>query len=330
MQSPIQSLAIVIPAFNEAEGIPTLLAALREFRAGFSGPVKVIFVDDHSSDATPTILRQACAETDWLSYIRLSRRSGSHVAIIAGLAQATEDCAVFLSADLQDPPSLVPEMVALCGRGHDVVWAVQEGENRRFDEALWSAVFHALMRVISNVGELPFRCSFALLSRRAYRHLVENASAFPSLLVDIPRLGFAVGTVPFRKPPRTYGRSKWNLSRKIKLLFDSMVSASYLPLQAMVYVGLAISGLGFLYALFLIIRQLVSEQATVVQGWTSLMVVVLVLGGTQMLMTGIIGQYLWRTSENARRQKLYFLEDHAGLAGTPDENVGKESAGGVS
>jgi dolichol-phosphate mannosyltransferase len=325
MQNPIRSLAIVIPVFNEAEGIPALLSALREFRAGFDGPVRVIFVDDHSGDASPDMLRRACAGTDWFSYIRLSRRSGSHVAIIAGLAQATEGCAVFLSADLQDPPSLIPRMVALCGQGHDVVWAVQEGgESRRLDEAL-SAVFHSLMRVISNVGELPFRCSFALLSRRAYRHLVENASAFPSLLVDIPRLGFAVGTVPFRKPPRAFGRSKWNLSHKIKLLFDSMVSASYLPLQAMIYVGLGISGLGFLYALFLIIRQLVSEQPMVVQGWTSLMVVVLVLGGTQMLMTGIIGQYLWRTSENARRQKLYLVEDSAGLGSAPAENAGEGS-----
>lgn len=315
MQKPIDSLAIVIPAFNEAEGLAILFAALKKFRASFSIPaVKVIFVDDHSDDETPAILRQACAETEWFSYVRLSRRSGSHIAIIAGLAQAREDCAVFLSADLQDPPDLVPQMVALCQQGHDIIWAVREGrDGQSFSEALWSSVFHGLMRAISNVGELPFQCSFALLSRRAYVNLVDNASPFPSLLVDIPRLGFSVRTVPFKKPARAFGRSKWNLSRKIKLLMDSIVTASYAPLHAMIYLGMSISGIGFLYALFLIVRHVFFGESAIAQGWTSLMVVVLVLGGIQMLMTGLIGEYLWRTSESARRQKLYFVEEHAGL-----------------
>lgn len=322
MQKSIDSLAIVIPAFNEAEGLEALFAALKRFREAFPlRTVKAIFVDDHSDDETPEILRQACEKTDWFSYIRLSRRSGSHIAIIAGLAQAREDCAVFLSADLQDPPELVPQMIDLCRQGHDIVWAVRDGrDGQSFFEALWSSVFHTFMRSISNVGELPFQCSFALLSRRAYAGLVSNASPFPSLLVDIPRLGFSVKTVPFKKPARAFGRSKWNLRRKIKLLMDSIVTASYAPLHAMIYLGICVSGIGFAYAFFLIVRHVFFGESAIIQGWTSLMVVVLVLGGIQMLMTGLIGEYLWRTSESARRRELYFIEEQGGLPQNDDAN----------
>lgn len=311
------SIALVIPVYNESEGIEALVQALLDFQSANPAlRVRPVFVDDHSSDNTRQLLNAALSRFAQGSYLRLSKRSGSHVAILAGLAICEEECAAFLSADLQDPPALLPRMIDMMQQGNDVVWAVREGrDGQGFGEAMTSTVFHFLMRKLSNVGELPFQCSFALLSKRAYVNLVRNCESFPSLLVDIPRLGFSVGTVPFSKPARRFGKSKWGLSRKLMLLFDSVINASYAPLRYMVYVGMLTAVAGLLYAAFLVVRSLVDTGAGPPEGWTSLMVAVVFIGGLQMMMLGIIGEYLWRAKESARRQALYIIEDAAHSAG---------------
>ena len=310
------SIALVIPVYNESEGIETLVQALLDFEAANPAlGVRTVFVDDHSSDGTQQLLKAALPRFTNASYLRLSKRSGSHVAILAGLAICEEDCAAFLSADLQDPPSLLPRMIGMMQSGNDVVWAVRDGrDGQGLGEAMTSTVFHFLMSKLSNVGELPFQCSFALLSKRAYVNLVRNCDSFPSLLVGIPRLGFSVGTVPFSKPARRFGKSKWGLSRKLMLLFDSVINASYAPLRYMVYVGMLTAVIGLLYAVFLIVRAVVDIGAGPPEGWTSTMVVLIFLGGMQMMMLGIIGEYLWRAKEGARRQALYIIEDAADRA----------------
>jgi dolichol-phosphate mannosyltransferase len=305
---PISSLALIIPAYNEAEGLPELFAALEKVRSALSHmSLRVLIVDDHSDDATPALLSAAANERDWLDFIRLSRRSGSHVAIIAGLSRCSEDFAAFVAADLQDPPELLGEMLDKARQGNDVVWAVRANtDGQGWLEMLTSRLFHRLMRVISDVGQLPFQASFALLTKRAYTGLVRNAGARASLIVEIPALGFGVATVPFVRRDRVAGRSKWNVSRKLAAFADATVASSSMPLRAMTYLGLVTSTVGFLYAAFLVLRYFRGDVD--IQGWTSIMVAVLVIGGLQMLMLGVLGQYLWRTNENARGRALFIVE----------------------
>lgn len=314
IMAPVKSIGVVVPVYNEAEGLPDLFAALERLKVTLAGVrLRVVFVDDHSDDQTPSLLRAGCADSDWLSFARLSRRSGSHVAIIAGLTQCDEDCAAFIAADLQDPPELIPQMIELCEKGNDIVWATWTStDDRSVLEDLASRTFHNLLLNLSNVGQLPYRASFALLSRRAYKHLVNHCDTRPSLVVEIPRIGYSVATVPFSKPRRKTGKSKWNVRRKILAFADAIVASSFLPLRAMVYFGMLVSAVGFAYALFLIVRAL-TETPKVTEGWTSLMVVVLVLSGIQMLMLGIIGEYVWRTREGTRRDRLFLVEDGENL-----------------
>ncbi len=305
----MRSLAIIIPVFNEADGLPALFEALLAFRATVEDcRVEFRFVDDHSTDATPTLLREACERSDGFLFRRLAANSGSHVAIMAGLDGCDADYAAFVAADLQDPPSLIPQMMGLCDAGHDVVWATwRTTKVASRGEEFASKLFHEIMRRINPSGEMPYRASFALLSRRAYRALARDRGERPSLIVEIPRLGFNVATIQFDKPPRHSGRSKWNLRRKLLAFADAVVASTHLPLRAMSMTGIAVSLGGFIYAISLAVLRF--SGVVQIEGWASLMIAVVVIGGLQMLMLGVLGEYLWRMKEASARRPLYLIED---------------------
>ncbi len=302
-------LSIVIPIFNEEEMIPVLLDRLRGAIAQFAPlEVEVILVDDHSSDQSPGLLRAATKHNARIRYLRLARNSGSHVAIIAGLAQSRGRCAVFLAADLQDPPELIPQMLELWRAGNQVVWAVREEREgvSRLDIFL-SHTFYRLMNLMGEVNLPPTGSDFALLDRKVTEALIQSTGSHPSVIGEIARLGFSQAQITYKKEQRQAGTTKWTLGRKLKAFADAFVLFSYAPLRIMSYLGMLCSVSGFLYALLIIILRL--RNGTPVQGWSSLMVVVLVLGGVQMMMLGVLGEYLWRTLEAARRRPLYFLEE---------------------
>ncbi len=312
------SLLIIIPAYNEADAYPALLSALEDFKG--KNPllkVRVVIVDDCSSDNTADVLEEACKTRDWLCYMQLAKRGGSHAAILAGLIQSDEDYAVFVAADLQDPLALIPEMIGKAQDGHDVVWAVRESQDEHASFEYWtSKIFYEMMKKFSSVGELPFQASFALLSRKAIAALKKNAGTHFSLIVEIPRIGFKVATIPFHKGARVSGTSKWTIRRKLMAFTDAMVSSSYLPLRAMSVIGFVISILGFIYAAFLVAFWFYNANAT--SGWTSLIVIMLIIGGLQMIMLGVIGEYLWRTNEYARGRSLFNINKSINIKATEE------------
>ncbi len=302
-------LSIVIPVFNEEAALPALHDRLCSFAERLTPLVtEIILVDDHSSDRSPELLKQFCQENPMFRYARLARNSGSHVAILAGLGQARGRCAVFLAADLQDPPELILQMLEGWRRGHHVVWAVREERKgvSPLDVFLANA-FYRLLNLLGEVNLPPRGSDFALLDRRALDALLQSAGSDLSLGGEIARLGFSAGQITYTKERRAAGTSKWTLKRKLKAATDAFVSFSYAPLRAMSFLGMACSLLGFAYALLVIVIRLMTR--TPVQGWASLIVVVLVLGGVQMMMLGILGEYLWRTLESARHRPIYFLEE---------------------
>ncbi len=302
-------LSIVIPVFNEEAVLPALRDRLCSFVERLTPFVtEIILVDDHSSDRSPELLKQFCLENPIFRYARLARNSGSHVATLAGLRQARGKCAVFLSADLQDPPELILQMLDLWRRGHHIVWAVrQERQGVSSFDVFLSNTFYRLLNLLGEVNLPPRGSDFALLDRRALDALLESAGSDLSLGGEIARLGFSAEQIRYTKERRAAGTSKWTLKRKLKAVADAFVSFSYAPLRAMSFLGIACSLLGFAYALLVIVVRLMTR--TPVQGWASLIVVVLVLGGLQMMMLGVLGEYLWRTLEAARHRPIYFLEE---------------------
>ncbi|HTS04208.1 MAG TPA: glycosyltransferase family 2 protein [Candidatus Eisenbacteria bacterium] len=302
-------LSIVIPVYNEEAVLPALRERLCAFVERLSPlETEIILVDDHSSDQTPQILKEFCEQNSMFRYARLAKNCGSHVAVLAGLARARGECAVFLAADLQDPPELILQMMEAWRQGHHIVWAVREQrEGVSGLDVFLANTFYRLLNFLGEVNLPPRGSDFALLDRKAVDALLESAGSDVSLGGEIARLGFSSQQITYTKERRAAGTSKWTLQKKLKAVADAFVSFSYAPLRAMSYLGIICSLLGFAYALLVIIVRLKTQ--TPVQGWASLIVVVLVLGGLQMMMLGVLGEYLWRTLEAARHRPIYFLED---------------------
>lgn len=312
-------LSIVIPVYNEEQGLATLFDRLETFIRTLSGTsVEVVFVDDHSADQSPTMLAAACRDhPDW-RFLRLSSNRGSHIAISAGLEHSRGRCAVFLAADLQDPPELIPQMLARWREGFHVIWAVRdEREGISWFEKALARMFYGLFNRLAQVSLPPSGSDFALLDRVVLDAVRRSAGATPFLMGEIAQVGFRQTSIGYVKEERKFGSTKWNLRKRLKLFADAFVSFSYFPLRAMSTVGMIASVIGFCYAAF--VAGLRLTVGTPIEGWASLMVVVLVLGGFQMIMLGVLGEYLWRTLEQARQRPRYFIEESVGI-GEVDES----------
>lgn len=306
---PQPNLSIVVPVFNEESAIPILLGRLTSFLERLV-PLKseVILIDDHSSDRSPELLRDICRTDPRFRYARLAKNSGSHVAIMAGLAEARGECSVFLAADLQDPPELILQMLDLWRAGHHVVWAIrEEREGVSRSDLFLANTFYRLLNLLGEVNLPPRGSDFALLDRKVIDALLQSAGSHPSVGGEIATLGFSSTQIKYKKEKRAAGTTKWTFKKKLKAFADAFVSFSYAPLRAMSFLGMLCSVLGFGYALVVLVLRL--RARTPVQGWSSLIVVVLVLGGVQMMMLGVLGEYLWRTLEAARQRPNYFLEE---------------------
>lgn len=302
-------LSIVIPVFNEEAAIPSLIERLRGIAEQLSPlEIEIILVDDHSSDRSPKMLQDVSRQDSRFRYARLAKNSGSHIAILAGLAESRGECAVFLAADLQDPPELIPRMLELWRNGNHVIWAAREEREgvSRMDVFL-SNTFYRLLNLMGEVNLPPRGSDFALIDRKVIGALLKSTGSHPSVIGEIARLGFSQAQISYTKERRVAGVTKWTLGHKLKAFADAFVLFSYTPLRIMSYLGILCSLSGFAYALLVIVLRL--RNSTPVQGWSSLMVVVLVLGGVQMMMLGVLGEYLWRTLEAARRRPIYFLEE---------------------
>jgi glycosyltransferase involved in cell wall biosynthesis len=307
MVSP--ELSIIVPIFNEEAAIPAMVDRLAQIADQLSPlEIEILLIDDNSSDRSPQMLREVYRRDPRFRYARLAKNSGSHIAIVAGLAESHGASAVFLAADLQDPPELIPRMLESWRAGTQVVWAVRaerEGVSK-FDVFLSNA-FYRLLNLMGEVNLPPRGSDFALFDRKVIDALLKSTGSHPNVVGEIARLGFSQAEISYTKARRIAGTTKWTFGRKLKAFADAFVLFSYAPLRIMSYLGIFCSFSGFAYALLIIVLRV--RNSTPVQGWSSLMVVVLVLGGVQMMMLGVLGEYLWRTLEAARRRPIYFLEE---------------------
>ncbi len=300
-------ISIVTAFYNEEQNLPVFQQRVRSTVAMLGLSYQIVLIDDHSSDGSSAIARQWAREDPSVCYLRLSRNCGTHAALSAGLQEVRGDCAVLLAADLQDPPETIPALLEHWHGGAQVVWASRaERQGETWTTKLFAGLYYRLMRHFA-LPDMPIRgADFLLMDRKvvaAYNAIPEKNTSFLALVLW---MGFRQTTIGYVKQARLAGRSKWSFSKKLKLLIDSLVSFSVAPIRLMSLAGMTVSLLGLLYAGVVVINAVAGRP---VEGWSSLMLAILLLGGFQLLMMGLLGEYLWRTYDESRGRPRYLIED---------------------
>jgi glycosyltransferase involved in cell wall biosynthesis len=302
------AVSIVIPIYNEQQVLPELLARLTAmFAAEPTVNWEVVLVNDGSRDGSADLIRTQAAHDPRFHLLELSRNFGFQAAIAAGLAHATGEAVVTMDADLQDPPECIPALVARWREGAGVVRAVRRSRQETGVRRVGMDLFHTLFNRVSDFPIEPNTGTFGLMDRTAVaalNRLPERHRFFPGLRAWV---GFATAEIEYDRHDRAAGQPQQTFRRLVRYAFDGMFSFSYLPLRLLTYFGLMISLIGFVVGLFFVIKRILGVEVAQT-GFTTLITVVLFLGGVQLIGIGILGEYLARVYDEVKERPLYLLK----------------------
>lgn len=308
-------LGFVIPCYNEEEVLPLLFDELHRFSTDGPCAMRFLFVDDGSSDRTFELIAAACFAHESFSCIRFSRNFGHQMAVTAGLAHAEGDVVAIIDADLQDPLAVIPEMLDRWREGYDVVYGVrqerQEGVFLRFAYAL----FYRMLKRVADI-DIPLDAGdFSLIDRR----VVEIINKLPEQTGFVRGLrgwvGFRQVGVPYSRAARRAGTPKYNLKRLTHLAINGIVSFSSLPLRLAAWLGALSALLGLTLLVWTVLSAIAGGETP--PGWASLAVIVLFFGGVQLVVLGIIGEYLGRVFEEVKGRPRYIVAETIGSIRKP-------------
>ncbi|MBF0216880.1 MAG: glycosyltransferase family 2 protein [Candidatus Omnitrophica bacterium] len=309
-------LSIVMPAYNEAENIPGTVQEIRDIivRTKKVTDYEIIIADDHSSDGTFDIVKEMSGNN--VRCVRLSRRGGSHIAIRAGLGNSSGDAVLCMSADGQENPSCLNEMLDKWEKGAGVVWGLRK--DRATDT--WhirktAQVFYAVLSWMTGTeyrGIDLSRADFFLLDRKAVDAMGQCREKNTSIFGLIAWIGFDQDLVEYERRYRKAGKSKWSFKSRLSLAKDWIFAFSELPLFVMMIFGFFMVLSGGSYGVLLAVKKFGGD---LVPGWEMVLAASVVLSGIQMGMIGVAGEYIWRNLDESRKRPLYFIEKETGGAG---------------
>lgn len=311
MPEAAPALTIIVPAYNEQEVLPIFHERLSAALASCDIAWDVLYVNDGSSDATLSTMLGLQLKDRRVAVLNLSRNFGKEIALTAGLdhARAT-DAVVVIDADLQDPPEVIPELIAAWRKGFDIAYAqrnTRAGETW-MKKATAAAFYRVMQRLGGKVQLPPDTGDFRLMSRRALDALLQLREQHRFMKGLFAWIGFPSIAVPYDRAPRAAGTTKWNYWKLWNFSLEGITSFTVAPLKIATYVGLLTAIAALIYLLQLIIRTVFFGNP--VAGYPSLLAVVLFLGGIQMMMLGIIGEYLGRIFNETKGRPLYLVERH--------------------
>jgi len=316
-------LSIVAPLHDEADTVAAFHARALAAVAGLD--VELVLVDDGSRDATPALLVELAAADERVKVVTLSRNFGHQAALSAGLDHARGDVVVMLDGDLQDPPELIPEMLAAWRRGADVVYAVREsreGETRF--KLLTAGLFYRVFARLARIELAPESGDYRLMDRAPLDALLSMPERTRFLRGMTVWVGYTQTAVPYRRAPRHGGRTKYTTARMIRFAFDAITSFSHAPLQAATLLGFVFSLLAFMA----IPLTVVARYANIYErGVPTTIVIILLLGGIQLITVGIIGEYVGRIYDEVKHRPLYVVRERANVDAPTEEGGRAPSAG---
>lgn len=302
--SPVE-LSLVVPLYNEEENLPELRTRLGSLLDQYPG--EAVLVDDGSRDRTPEMLDELTADDPRFRAVHLSRNFGHQAAVAAGLQYSQGRAVVVMDADLQDPPELVPQLIARWREGYEVVYAKRAGREREgVAKRLLAWGYYRILRRLVGLDLPADTGDFCLMDRR----VVDLLNAMPERNRYIRGLrawvGFRQTAVEFVRPPRHAGEVKYTFRRSLGLALNGIISLSKAPLRLATYFGFLVSLASFALALIYFIQRLQGREAFV-KGWASTVIIMLFLGGVQLLTIGIIGEYLSRIYDEVKQRPLYVV-----------------------
>ncbi|HET6556473.1 MAG TPA: glycosyltransferase family 2 protein [Prolixibacteraceae bacterium] len=302
-----KKISVIVPCFNEQEGLKTFNKALINALPK-THQYEVIYVNDGSSDQTYQVILELAKENEHIKYISFSRNFGHQNALKAGYDFASGDCAVSLDADLQHPPEVIPVLISKWEEGFEIVNTLRhDHQSISFAKKTSSGLFYKLMNRLSDVNIENGMADFRLVDKKVLKQLKlfqENYLFFRGI---IPWMGFKQTVVPFTANERFAGTTKYTFKKMLKFATTGVTAFSVKPLKLSIYLGTLIAVFAFIYGLFALYVHLFTDNA--VTGWTSVIISVLFVGGINLLMLGIIGEYLGKLFIENKRRPNYLISD---------------------
>ncbi|NLC78939.1 MAG: glycosyltransferase family 2 protein [Ruminococcaceae bacterium] len=320
----MKKLSIVIPVYYNEQNLEPLYADLKEKVFGALAErgweYELIFVDDGSKDGSFEVMSKLAKSDKNIVNVRLSRNFGSHAAILAGLSQASGNCATSKAADLQEPSELILQMLDEYEKNFNVVLAVREGRDEGIVQSFFANFYYSLIRVfaLKNMPKQGFDCF--LIDRKVIDVLTAMEEKNTTLMGQILWSGFRTSQVGYVRRRREIGKSRWTLRKKLKLVTDSILGFSYTPIKVISGMGVALFFASFIWAVIVVICKLTGNIP--VEGYTTLAIILLCGFGLVLLSLGILGEYMWRMFDASRKRPPFIIEEVE--TGKNTEKKGKE------
>ncbi len=308
----MKKITIIIPAYNEEESLPLLNERLEKLMDSMKDyEFEILFVNDGSKDNTINIIKEYREKDNRICYVDFSRNFGKEIAMIAGLDYATGDCVIFMDADLQDPPELIPELVKYWEEGYDDIYAKRNSrKGETWLKKFTSKMYYRVLQHLTNVPIQEDTGDFRLLDRRCINALKKMRESQRNSKSMFSWIGYNKKEVLYDRDPRVAGKTKWNYKKLVDLAIDGITSFTTSPLRISTYISIPTFIVLFVYFVYVIIKAIATN--TMIQAYQAIILLILFFSGIQILLFGIIGEYLGRIFNESKNRPLYLVNEYNG------------------
>ena len=306
----MKKITIIIPAYNEEESLPFLYERLEKLMGDMKNyDFEILFVNDGSKDKTISIIKELREKDKRISYVDFSRNFGKEIAMIAGLDYATGDCVIFMDADLQDPPELIPELVKYWEEGYDDVYAKRRSrKGETWLKKFTSKMYYKVLQKTTRIEIQKDTGDFRLLDRRCVNALRKIRESERNTKSMFSWIGYKKKEVLYDRDPRVAGTTKWNYIKLIDLAIDGITSFTTSPLRLSTYIAIPTFLVLFVYFIYVIAKSCIIHEA--IQAFQAIILLILFFSGVQILLFGILGEYLGRIFKETKNRPLYLANEY--------------------
>ena len=308
----MKKISIIVPAYNEEESLPFLYERLEKLMDSIKNyEFEILFINDGSKDNTLNLIKEYRGKDKRISYVDFSRNFGKEIGMIAGLDYATGDAVIFMDADLQDPPELIPEMIKYWEEGYDDVYAQRKTRaGETFLKKFTSKMYYKVLQALTPVPIQKDTGDFRLLDRRCVNALKKLRETDRNSKSMFSWIGYKKKAVMYDRDARVAGKTKWNYKKLVDLAIDGITSFTTSPLRISTYIAIPTFLALFVYFIYVIIKCIIQDVA--IQAFQAIILLVLFFSGVQILLFGIIGEYLGRIFNASKNRPLYLVNEYNG------------------